>query len=446
MRKLTWILCLALFFPAFARAQQFALYRSGLLVDAANNPYQTGFSPDDESHTAIGFLNVASFTQFTNSAGKFAANYNFSELLDAARRDKILGLDLTDGRSSLNSRSEFYTFQLRFRLNIEKNRELSITNSTVGEAKMYMSNNLLRLMMYGNKPYVGDNLNKTFDMGLYMQAYNKTSIGYRWDMNSKLSLGVNLNIYQGIVNGKAKLEQTGFFTAPGGDSITLKYNGSANYSTGFDAAIIDPIRNSNSASDIGKQLTKGLKPGLGMSIGAAYKINDKFSATFAMKDWGYIRWEKSSTNYSLQGQTSFKGYNVVDSSFFKGNVQDILKRMGSYANDSSKGSYSTRIIPTFEIGGQYKWTEKLQNRLVVTRQGYIKNYQFSLITDLTLYRKLHAVLNMGVGTLRNQMVGASIYYLSKHFQTYIGSEQISNATLKNTNLGLDAYFGFGFRW
>ena len=420
-----------------AHAQQTALYRTTLLRDAAANPYQAVFEKDDGEKSAIGFLNTSSFTQYTNSAGVIAASYTFGDLLDTKKRDKILGSSLTKGRSSLFNQNEFYTFQLRFRVRKDKRGEFSVNNSTVTDTRLYLSNNLLRLFLYGNKQYAGLDLSGAFDVGLSALAYNKTAIGYRQDFGSKLSLGGSLNLYQGIVNGRAVIENTQFSTSPNGDSLVLNYNGESDFSTGF---------NGNIAKAGFKDFGKFVNLGLGASLGAEYRYNDKFSFTAAVKDWGVIKWNHSGYNYSLHGRTNFQGLNALDNGYLRGNGEQILKRIGAYANDSSRGSYSTRLIPNLELGVNAKWNNRVRSAFVITRQGFIKNYQFSLLTDLRLIRKLHGVLNLGTGTLRNQMVGLSVYYESQKFQFYVGSEQLSNLAIKGTNLGVDGYLGFGFRF
>jgi hypothetical protein len=291
LRVLAGLACLCL--PALAaHAQQTALYRTGLLRDAASNPYQAVFDEDEDQKNAVGFLNISTFTQYTNSGGVLAGRYAFGELIDAKKRDKALGPTLTKGRSSLLNQNEFYTFQLRFRINQEKRGELFINNSTVTDTRVYLSNNLLRLLLYGNKNYVSTDLTKAFDMGVSILAYNNTAIGYRQDLNDQLSVGGSLNLYQGIINGRAVIDQTNFTTSPNGDSISLNYNGASDFSTGYNGDIKNMSK--GGLKDFGRFANLGI----GFSAGAEYRINKKFTVTGAIKDWGVIHWNRSGYSYS----------------------------------------------------------------------------------------------------------------------------------------------------
>jgi hypothetical protein len=422
-----------------ASAQQFSLNRTGLFKDGAMNPAQSCLRADVDAKAGIGVLHLGTWSQFAGSAGNWGARWSYGENIGRDALDKILGSALSKSRSALNSNTEFYTFLLRFRLNPETGAEVWVDNSTRFETKMNVPNNLLRLFVYGNKEYVGQDLSGVFNTEFYLQSYNKTAFGYRRNFGEKLSLGGSLNLYQGIVNARGEITESDMNYPAGGDSIVLTYKGS------FDASI--GINNSDDLDNATfDNIGNFANLGTGMSLGAQYKINDRYSLQGTLRDWGFIRWNTTGYNTKVDGRTVYRGYDVLDSAFFDGTVEAIVDRLGSYERDTTKRKYTEALSPNWEIGAQAQWNKRLANRLLVTRQGFTRNIQFTLLTDLNVIGKLHAVLNLGTGTIRNTMLGGTIYYDSRRFQFFVASEQIGNVTLKGTNLGADANMGLVFKW
>jgi hypothetical protein len=119
----------------------------------------------------------------------------------------------------------------------------------------------------------------------------------------------------------------------------------------YDSSVVDDFGN-----NITKYAMNTQNMGLGLDLGASYKLNKKLSVTAAVNNLvGFINWNANTVNYTVNGSFNYAGLNISDlgtDSFDIETVADSLQE--TFKPVKSENAYRTRIAPQVFLSVQYK--------------------------------------------------------------------------------------------
>lgn len=431
MRKVI-ILLLLIGFGYELNAQNFNYYQSGLLIDAYNNPYQRAFTDiDGNKKVQFSILPIDIGSRFSGQFGTVFGNIFFGEDINR----KFFKGTLEERNSALKNRINIGNILLKVRLSKKHNSELLIANFNVADNSIVFSNNMLRFLTQFNGPFPNASVPDFFTSKGYATAYNKTTLGYRTDLTKKLSIGINGHYYAGVAYAGYDFNSTGLSLSADSSAIQLALKGNAYTSFNPEGTQID--------QKIISDIKRNTNMGFGVSIGAQYHLNDKINLTFAYNDIGFIKWNTQSYIYAIDTQLTYQGVNMMDSQWAENYSKDVWNALKV---TSENKQFRTGIRTGFDIGFNAKFGKRLATSFVCTYQPYIRNAQFTAISQLRVIKNWWWAFNFGKGFNRNSMVGTAIYLNSKGANFYLGTEQIGAAFLKSSNFGMSANLGFALKF
>jgi hypothetical protein len=153
-----------------------------------------------------------------------------------------------------------------------------------------------------------------------------------------------------------------------------------------------------------RYLTNMKNPGLGLDGAIAYKLDKKWTLSFAFNNVGFIKWNDNIKNHSVKGGTTFAGADLGpyilrtikgDSLGLKDYLNqygDTLQQAFKYRENSDK--YSTWLIPQFYFTAKYN----LFSRTAVAGSIYLEKFiALRPAFTLALYQEIGRAVNL-VGT------------------------------------------------
>lgn len=190
------------------------------------------------------------------------------------------------------------------------------------------------------------------DASVRTQNYIDLSFGHARSINKKLRVGVkvkfligagyananidNMRIY--MSNNKWMIEQHSTFTSSKSLQMKTKQNGEIDdfdYSFALDGF------------------------GLGLDLGAQYKIKDNINVSLAITDLGFINYSNASIHKNINDSFEYTGFDNIadeDSQKFEDAAEDVgdrLEELIRYEQDGSTTSKTSSLYTTFRAGVEY---------------------------------------------------------------------------------------------
>lgn len=406
--QLGCMISLLLLFPCFIQAQ---FLRSSYLVE--NSHYRTQLNPSlmptrgyinlpvigsFHAHVGSGSLGYRDIIDILNNKSNFYSNPDFlNRLKDDNRLNMNVHTDLISG--GWYRGDNFWSFNVSVRTDIGAKLTRSLftyLNEMDDPAESW------RRSQYD---IAGQELN--------INAYTELGMGYARAIDDRLSVGARVKLLFGIGNTELKMEQLKMRTNLPGD-VRIDQLTNSEYLSGLDAseiaAIKDEMSSYNSSLLVRSSLKNSFKGlnvihdpadglindldfdtgdlgiagfGLGLDLGASYKITNDFTVSVSLLDLGFISWSKSSTEMaqssieeqSLSGENYVSGINPDD---LQGSIQAIERNASRFRDDAElfiervKGgkvlnykllglgmsdveqSRTTRLASTLAVGGEYR--------------------------------------------------------------------------------------------
>jgi hypothetical protein len=379
-----------------------------------------------------------------NSIKKFNINNNqisTATLYGSAASFNVLSLGLSSDLLDFGFRVKRAYFSCKF--SVKSDYYLGIPKDLFG------------LAAFGNARYIGKEVQ--FGPDLDFSAYAESSIGTAYDINDDLTVGAKINIYNGIYNVSTSRNTASIYTNPDIYQLGLKTDYQVNAS-GFNLQklgqdIRDVITGGSNATDILPSVTKlGGNRGLGIDLGASYRVNDKIRIGASIVNLGSITWKKDVSSYVSNGNYEFNGVDVKQ--IFKGDsisfssIRDTLN--GSFvfkANNIS--SYKTTLPSKMYLSGTYQLNPKVQLSALLNIMNYHgnfmpaaaigANYNIRQIWSIgaTYAVRKHDFTNLGINTMLR--LGPVQAYLN--VDNVLGSFIPSQIGNSNIRLGVNFIFG-----
>lgn len=417
-----------------AAAQEF---RTAAFMQTNNYRHQINPAMLDEAYVGMPFFGQIN----VGATGNFGLK-NFVYKLDGNPR-----YDLTTFMSPTVSAGEFLG-DLH-----DKNRADVYINYNIFSVgfKAFKGINLVELNLRSNT-----NVSLPYELFEFMkttgakETYHLQDIGVRSQNYLELALGHSHRINdQWTVGAKLKFLFGGAYADFSADQLDVTMNGdqwrivgdarlkAAVLSSEFDYE--DPSKN---APD-GRRRVKGIDdvsfglPGFGMGVdlGATFKVTKDLTLSAAINDLGFINWSKV-RNASSRGDYTFDGFEDIyaGSNNTGGNklgdqfetLGDDLEEMFSVYDDG-EGSSSQALAATINIGAEYTLPAYRNLRfgfLYTSRlHGLYSYHQGLLSATIRPVKCLEASVNTAVSST-GCTFGAALSLRAKHYNFFIGSDRI----------------------
>lgn len=276
------------------------------------------------------------------------------------------------------------------------------------------------------------------DIGVRSQNYLELALGHSHRINDQWTVGAKLKFLIG-----------GAYADFSADQLDVTMNGdqwrivgdarlkAAVLSSEFDYE--DPSKNSAD----GRRRVKGLDDvsfglpgfGLGVDLGATFKVTKDLTLSAAINDLGFINWSKVK-HASSRGDYTFDGFEDIyaGSNNTGGNklgdqfetLGDDLEEMFSVYDDG-EGSESQALAATINIGAEYTLPAYRNLRfgfLYTSRlHGLYSYHQGLLSATIRPVKCLEASVNTAVSST-SCTFGAALSLRAKHYNFFIGSDRI----------------------
>ncbi|MBQ9356476.1 MAG: hypothetical protein IJT98_04230 [Prevotella sp.] len=265
-----------------------------------------------------------------------------------------------------------------------------------------------------------ENKNYTFD-DIGARAYNfaEVALGHSRNFGNQLRLGMKLKAYIGAA--RADLTLNNMHANLVGNTWTLE--GQATGELNADGIVLKSktkeYKSKNGTyqrvDDIDKDDFKPIGGvGLGIDLGAVYKVNSDFTVSAAINDLGFINWKNNILAQTPGGTFTFDGFHdiAVDNDF-AGPNQKIDDQADSYADQladflnledkGNQGSKTTMMAATVNAAVEYKmpFYNRLSVGLLATHHFEGKNYSWTegrLSANWTPCRWIDGGINVSAGT------------------------------------------------
>ncbi len=311
--------------------------------------------------------------------------------------------------------------------------------------KYSMPRDLLILAWEGNGKSL---LGKTIDftgLGVDASYYREFKIGASYKINDKLTLGISPKLLFGKANINTQKSTITWETKS--DDYTYIFH------TDWEVNISQPVytieqmdydyegdsliyKDTINEKISPKQVIFNNKNfGLGVDLGAIYKVNDKVNVYASIIDLGYIKWKDNPQTLKVQGDFVYDGYDVrpfleQNDSLNQANADNYRDSVIHIFEPSlQKDKYVTYLTPKFYIGGTYQWKEYLG---------------FGMLARFEMYKYiLHPSLTLSANSRLTKWFGATLSYtMMNNSYTNIGLAFIFKLGPVQWFLASDNFWGF----
>ena len=295
---------------------------------------------------------------------------------------------------------------------------------------------------------------------IHADAYSELVLGHSHDLNEKLRIGASLKVLLGLANVDAKFNKAKINL--GNDQWTAVTNAEINasvkgleYETEISENTGKPYINDFDVEGFG---LNGF--GLGLDLGAEYKLNDSWKFSAALTDLGFLSWN----NNMLATTNGDKCFTTDDYKFSfddekSNNFEDELERLGDglvglyeLDNAGDQGKRTTKLATTLNLGAEYVLPayDKLSFGLMnSTRfQGDYTWTEFRLSANIAPVKILSAGVNVAAGSY-GCAFGWILNFHPNGFNLFVGMDQTLGKVTKefvplsskgSVNLGVNIPF------
>lgn len=329
---------------------------------------------------------------------------------------------------------------------------------------IYIPKDFFKILMYGT----GSNYNNDFNfstLGINASIYTELSLGYSRKINDKLTVGGNLKYLIGQANINTDIDR--FDLKAGIDEWNVDAEGEINMSIPFVNIPIntegnidfDNIESQNSigGSDIKNALLSS-NFGLGIDLGASYKILPELELSASITDLGFIRWRENLTNASMNTNYRFTGveYNSASDTNIEDRLDDLTDELeDAFSFENSNKAYTTFLSTRVNIGAEYSVVNDKIGFGLLSSNLITNKYLFSDITASANFRPVdwfsssfsYSCINGQLST-----IGFGVQLQVLPFNMYLAIDRIpltfatknyipTNLTGSNLQMGMVLVFG-----
>lgn len=429
--KKVYVFC-ALFFllTKIPAQQEFTLYQfSGIPQQNLVNPSQM---PNDK--LVIGFPVLSSInTSYNNKA--YSPNEGiYVEDGTLYLNPELFSANLSE-KNYLNSQVQNQWLLVGYRVD---KHYFKISASENASFDFAFPNTLFDFALKGNAAFLGERVNLS-KLKLNATYYRELSLGYAYQANEKWQFGGHLNLFFGIANFSNQKSDLGIYTDPENYNITI--DGSIE----INSAGLNTI-NGNSSNF----LKTGSNFGLGIDLGAQYKLNEKWEFNTSIMDLGYINWKSDLKTLTNNSKTfTLKGLDLntlIDGGIFNGDslLIDIVDSLeNEFSLEEIEKQYTSYFAPKWYIGAKFHINSKHRVYSTSSLQFYPTGVRFgiSLGYELDLNKVFGVMANYSIYSNSFSNIGLGLRLRGGPIQIYL----MTDSMLASFNLFnyKSIYFRFG---
>jgi hypothetical protein len=338
--------------------------------------------------------------------------FDFNDVVNKRSDDSLeLTFDnVMDKMGKVNYFSTDVMFEmLGFGFKVKKNY-FSFSMSTKVSEHLSYPRELLSLAWKGDGQYVGKTADFT-GLGLNMSHYYEYALGFARDVklfDMDFVVGGRLKYLAGLMNVSTKRNTIKLGVAENDFALTAQTDVLLNCS------LPQPIYNQLDSNEFNNKCDydpryyffNPLNKGLGIDLGASYKLNNQFSFGASIVDLGYIKWKYRPKNITSNVESfTFDGINVdnivngIDSTALQNQV-DSIKDV--FQVSKTENAYSTSLPTKIYLTGVFTLTPNDKVGLLIRNEFFNKRIHPALALS---YNK--RVLNMLSASISYSMISRS---------------------------------------
>ncbi|MDO5760997.1 MAG: DUF5723 family protein, partial [Bacteroidota bacterium] len=422
--------------------------RVGELLYFSSMPQATQYNPANHGNNGFYLSFPSKFHASFNTSG-----FSYHDLIHQhPQYSDSLQLDFEGFAKKLKDNNyfdiDFNTSLLGFGFSVNKVNHFSFDLSLTVESRLNFTEHLFTLLTDGTNSH-----EKEFsifgDKFASATSYLAASFGYARDINEKLTIGGSFKLYFGLLNIKS--ERTDINVEFDGETMSTISNIEINTANAFanwsmksaldadeDGLYFDDVTN------VGGNIFKN--KGMGIDLGATYKINDEMTVSASVLDLGYITWKSNTVNIHSKhpntrvefagAQTQYDNMGNDLEAYFE-DLRDSLQ----YAFDlttSDNGSYTTMLPTKFYIGYSYNFLPGMYLQALYKGRAIAGKLENSLTVAYSL--RLSNLFNVSVAnTFASKFFNPQILFTFND-KFYFGASLASSFDVAKMS-GFNLYFG-----
>jgi outer membrane protein OmpA-like peptidoglycan-associated protein len=339
----------------------FTLFNLNLLPQSSIvNP---AIMPNDQifiGFPALGNISLSAYNtafSYNDLLGTNGNNLNINNIIKEIPANNYLGLRFNLDLLSIGIRTKKMYFYF--------------SSTEKIETQFRYPGDFLKFAWQGNGDLLGQDLK--FNFGLEASHYRTYGLLISRQINPKLIVAAKVSYLYGMENIHTQLSDISLQTNENTFALTAKSNVEIN-TAGLSR--IDIAQKPYTTYNLNKN-----NGGIGIDLGAKYRITDKISINASIVNWGYINWRDDVKTYKSKfpnASYTFEGINLnqvfSDSSANTDNTLSSIadSAINSFAIVESRQNYKTKLLPRVFIGGSYQLTKKINTSLMfqgVSRDG-----------------------------------------------------------------------------
>lgn len=404
------------------------------------NQLNPSFIPDYQYHFGFPALS-SSFGGFGTSGPKY--NQIFKAVGDSISIDQDNILANTKDRNNVNFRTtnQWLNGGMRW-----KNFYFSAAISDIVDVNAIYPKSLVSLAIEGNGDHIGETIEAN-PLALKALYYREYAFGAAYEYDEHWNFGVKAKLLFGKAGIDSKKADLNLKTTK--DYYYLDIQTDVLVNTSLPS-------NKKDSSDIsfGEYAFYGSNFGMGIDLGASYKLDDKWSFSASVLDLGYISYDRWLKTYSSQTEFTYKGIDINRFDGLNSDETDVLIQNISdsivdlFKVEETVGKFKIPLTAKVYLGANYQIndieTVSALVRLEVfkgmvlpsfTASYYRKlNENFGLTANYSIINKSY--LNLGVGFVAN-FNPIQLYFVTDNLYGVIFPDQVKYA---NFHFGINFIF------
>ena len=322
---------------------------------------------------------------------------------------------------------------LTFNLNVDllaigfkvKDMYFTLNATEKVDFKFGYSGDMFRIPYYGNgdPDLIGSDAN--FGFGIDAVHYREFAIGVSKPINDKLTVGLKAKALFGMANINTKVNEYVWNTDADNFDYTFSSESEINSSLPFLEYFYNDTTGNIDSVEMKDFDAKGYfvnfkNKGVGVDLGATYKMNDKITLSASLIDLGFISWKDNPYSIVNSGEFSFTGIDIANE-IFSNDTSENDNSIGdsfldslaeNFSIEDTNLTYKTYLTPKVYIGGNFQINEKINigalARIEFMRKRISPSLTVSVNTQFTKWFGLTGTYSIMNNSFTNAGLGMSI--------------------------------------
>jgi hypothetical protein len=304
------------------------------------------------------------------------------------------------------------------------------------EGNIVLPGDLIKLALKGNSDFLG----KTIDLSVLdgeFKYFREAGLGFSKNFTNKLRIGAKVKLLFGL--GAASIDNRALGLTVNDDySHTIDADLSLNYSAPIKTTVYRNSKNNIDSIAFEKKdfkwkdfFSNTSNIGLGLDLGATYKLSDKIMLSASITDLGYIKWKSDVTNLDAKSQFKFSGFSLTDvvngNKTFDEVARDLADSLiNSFTVLKNSNAFTTYLPVSISLGGSFNLTKSFA--LGILSRSIISGKQFreavTVSANLNLGNAFSTSVSWTATNSRFDNLGFGLAFRPGIFQFYFIADRI----------------------